>query len=302
MFTRLLVPLDGSRLAESVLSAVVGLAEAAAGEVTLLHVIEKKPPSAIHGDVHLREEEEAESYLAEISERLKARGLRVEAHVHSVPEGDIPKAIVDHAEELNRDLIVLCTHGRGGVRRFVFGSNAEQVLSRGLTPALLVKARPAGDVAAFTLKTIVALIDAPPGNAAALGAAVDLARLFRARLHLLSVVPTPGSVGPEQAASCRLAPHTTRQLLNIAAEEAAGRMRGEIESLRRESIEATGVVERGDVGEAVLKTASERGADLIVFAARGLSGFGAFLEDVLIRRIAGAYDGPLLLMPVENPI
>src|SRR5512137_108796 len=104
-YSRLLVPLDGSRLAECVLPVVRRTAHLYRCTVTLLHVLERKPPSRIHGDSHLQGFQEAEEYLLKIAGQLKAEGLQVESHVHEVPQGDVPKCIAEHARELGQDLI-----------------------------------------------------------------------------------------------------------------------------------------------------------------------------------------------------
>ena len=128
-------------------------------QITLLHVIEKNAPSNIHGDSHLRDLEEATLYLATIAERLKAAGFQVDHHVHEVPLGDVPLGIAEHAKELGQDLIVLCTHGMGGMRRLVFGSNAEQVLTHGATPVMLIQPGDRGIACPFGPERILVLVD-----------------------------------------------------------------------------------------------------------------------------------------------
>ena len=297
MFSNLLVPLDGSKLAESVVPVVTRLGQLFQCGVKLLHVIEKGAPSSIHGDTHLRDVQEAEVYLEAIAAGLRASGLEVSAHVHSVPEGDVPKSIAEHAEELEQDLIVICTHGSGGVRRFVFGSNAEQVLSHGDTPVMLVKAAPGGNPPPFGPKSIVSLLDKTPESRSTTAAGAELAVRSGARLHLLYVVPTLASVTPQEAASGRLAPQATRLLLRMEAEEAAVHLREEIETLRSNRIETGGRVERGDAAAAITAAAHRLDADIVVIAARGLAGLGAFLANALVPKVAASYDGILLLLP-----
>ncbi|MFZ2447175.1 MAG: universal stress protein [Syntrophobacteraceae bacterium] len=297
MFTNLLVPLDGSQLAESVLPIVRRLAELMPCAVKLLHVIEKRPPSTIHGDTHLQDVAGAERYIAAISEKLGDWGVRVSSHVHTVPQGDIPKCIAEHAEELEQDLIVLCTHGSGGVKRFVFGSNAEQVLTHGKTPVILVKADEYARPPAFGPKSILALLDNTPESAPVLTASVEFANLSGAGLHLLYVVPTLGSVSPEEAPGGRLVPHATRLLLELEAEETSTRMRDEVRGLVSQNIEGSGSVVRGEAGPAVVGAARKLDADLIVLATRGLAGLGAFWAKDLVPGISAEYDGVLLLFP-----
>lgn len=297
MFTRLLVPLDGSGLAESVLPVVRRLAQILPCTISLLHVIEKNAPSNIHGDVHLKDAPEAEAYLDEAAERLRALGLNVDMHVHTAPQGDVPKCIAEHAVELDQDLIVLCSHGSGGVRRFVFGSNAEQVLTHGSTPVLLVQATTRGSAPGFGPERILALADNTPATRPALEIGSQLASAARAELHLLAVVPTLASMSAEEAAAGRLMPRATKEVLQWAAEETAIYLRGEVESLREKAVRAGGRVERGDAGAAVVAVAGEIHADLVILAVRGLAGISAFWANALTRRVAGAYDGALLLIP-----
>ena len=67
MVRHILIPLDGSTLAESVLPAAAALAEAFAADVTLFHVMEERPPETIHGQQHLREPQQAEAYLERVA-------------------------------------------------------------------------------------------------------------------------------------------------------------------------------------------------------------------------------------------
>lgn len=139
VFRHILFPLDGSRLAESALTTAVWLARAMDAQVTLVHIIEKNAPSEIHRDRHLVTPEEADTYLQEISRRPTLSGLRVETHVHTAEVGDVARSIAEHSAELAPDLVAMCTHGRGGARRLLFGVIAQQVISLGKTPVLMVR-------------------------------------------------------------------------------------------------------------------------------------------------------------------
>lgn len=297
MFSNLLVPLDGSRLAESVLPIVKKLSELMHCSVMLLHVLEKRPPSSIHGDTHLQDVAGAERYLAATAEQIGEWGLSVSSHVHTVPQGDIPRCIAEHAEELDQDLIVLCTHGSGGVRRFVFGSNAEQVLAYGRTPVILVKADEHGRPPLFGPRRILVLLDKTPESAAVLTTCAQLARMSNAGLHLLYVVPTTATVSNREKPSMRLVPHTTRLLLDLEAEETVQRLMGEVHELLAGEIDCSGSVERGEAVGAVTGAAREKNADVVAMVTRGLSGLGSLWTDDLVSGISVAYDGVLLLFP-----
>ena len=109
---RILVPLDGSHLAEAAVPIAARLADACGSAITLLHVIEKDAPSSIHGEPHLANGAEAGPYLARLTHQLAADGRTVDYHVHEAPVGDVARSIASHAEELGSDLVVVSTHGR----------------------------------------------------------------------------------------------------------------------------------------------------------------------------------------------
>ena len=297
MFSNLLVPLDGSKLAESVLPVVRRLAERLGCEVKLLHVIEKRPPSHIHGDAHLQDAAGAESYLELIVERLKGWGLNVSSHVHEVPQGDVPRCIAEHAEELEQDLVVLCTHGSGGFKRFVFGTNAEQVLTHGRTPVILIKTDEYGRAPDFGPRSIIAFMDCTPHSGPVLTACSELAIIFQAKLHLLYVVPTTASITLEEVPGAHLVPATTRLLLDLETEQTIGRMKEHLQLLFARNVEASGNVERGQAEPAIVGTATGRQADMVAMATRGLAGIGAFWANDLVSRICASYEGALLLFP-----
>ncbi len=130
MIEHLLVPLDGSRLAEATLPAAISLGERLRARVTLLHVLERRAPTTIHGERHLAVAPEAEAYLNGVASRFADAGVPVDTHVHPNPEGDVGASIAAHAAELGADLIVLCTHGEGGMRGWLSGSLAQHVVRR----------------------------------------------------------------------------------------------------------------------------------------------------------------------------
>ena len=207
IFRHILVPLDGSRLAESALTTAVWLARKMDAQVTLLHIIEKNAPSEVHSDRHLVTPEEASSYLEEISRLPASPGLRVETHVHTAEVGDVARSITEHSAELAPDLIVMCTHGKGGTRRLLFGAIAQQVISLGTTPVLMVRPSKETQVVgtARDFRAILAPTDGDPGHEKSLPLAAEIARSFHCQLHLLMVVPEMRHLtGPKAAASLLL--------------------------------------------------------------------------------------------------
>ena len=138
---RLLVPLDGSVTAESVLPEVAKLATAAKAEICLIRVVyshfnELRVNPLAHQAKMVRE---AEQYLAKVKDRLERQGFIVESWVWYGP--DPAKEILNHIEFFGTDLVVMATHGRRGLKRLLMGSVAEKVAHHTVKPVMLVGAR-----------------------------------------------------------------------------------------------------------------------------------------------------------------
>jgi nucleotide-binding universal stress UspA family protein len=106
MFKHLLVPLDGSSLAEVALPYAAFIASKTDAMVTLIHVIERHPPQTVHGATHLTDAAAAQLYLDTIAARVFPPGIRVERHVHTSEVSEVASSIVAHAGEFKPDLIV----------------------------------------------------------------------------------------------------------------------------------------------------------------------------------------------------
>lgn len=145
LFRKILVPLDGSDLAERALEAAFALARKFGSEVILLRVVVPDeilvslptllPPAAARYQTKpLHHTEEAEAYLFGVKVRWSASGVRVRTEVLA---GTPPQMIVTFAQEHRVDLIVMSTHGRSGFSRLIYGSVAEAVLRGAHLPVLL---------------------------------------------------------------------------------------------------------------------------------------------------------------------
>jgi len=296
VYRRLIVPLDGSHLAEAVLPVVEQIALLSGGTVVLLHVLERGAPSTVHGERHLKAEDEANLYLTGLADRLRAQEITVEVHAHEVPEGDVARSIVAHVAEEGGDLIVLCTHGSGGVRELLFGSIAQQVLKRGAIPVLLVRAVPEGVTPAFAPKRVLVPLDGTAGAEVALTPAQDMARLFKAVVHIVMVVATAGTVRGEQQALAQVMPAATRAALELEESEAQEYLDRVADRVRTEGITATTEVRRGDPTRALADEASEPDVGLVVVATHGRAGVQAICAGSVTARLLARTRAPLLLL------
>jgi nucleotide-binding universal stress UspA family protein len=141
MYEKVLVPLDGSELAECVLPQVRNLArEGVVGEIILLNVVEVPSVWVAEGldFISLKNSQIAakQKYLAELQAKLSSEGMKVNAEVL---EGETAHSISEYAKENHVDLIVIATHGYKGIKRVVFGSVAMRVLHDAHVPVLLIR-------------------------------------------------------------------------------------------------------------------------------------------------------------------
>ena len=299
MFKHLLAALDGSEMAEAVLPAAVYLARAQGARLTLLHVLERDAPEEVHGQRHITNEREGQRYLEETAAKLPS-GLTVDTHVHPNLEHNIPRSIVDHAAELGVDLILLCTHGRSNLRRWLFGSIAQQVIALGDTPVLVVSPSelPQGQV--FACRRILTPLDGDPDHEAGLAAAIGLAAACEAALHLLVVVPTRETLSGEGSASALLLPATTTALLEMSQQAAADYLQRQAGRAAAAGIAVTSEVQRGDPAAAIAQAAQAARADLIVMATHGKTHTDAFWSGSVSPRLSSKTRRPLLLVPVAD--
>lgn len=299
VFTRVLVPLDGSTLAESALPAVVELSRRLSTEVTLYHAVERSAPATVHGDRHLTLPAEAEGYLTGVAAWLGERGVSAATHSDADP-GDVASRIAAAAARHGADLVVLCTHGSGGLRGLLFGRVAQQVLQRGTVPVLLVPPSPAGREQTFRCRRIFVPLDGSQTAEVAIPAAVLVAGGFEADLLLVMVVPTVDTISGERAAATRLMPTAAAAVLDVEAADAADYLA----SLAR-PLEATGstvvtAVERGEPVRTLLETMAHHYVDLIIMATHGRSGVGAVWAGSVAQRIIAQSTRPVLLVRIPT--
>lgn len=148
MIHKILVPLDGSMLAEKALPYAQSLAEKYEAELILVQAI---PPAIVMpigefgvlphdlGPVRDQEAEQAAEYLDDIAIKITSQGLTCRSIV--IKDMEVADAIVDIAKEESVDVIVKTTHGRSGLSRWVYGSVATKVLQQAPCPVFLIRIR-----------------------------------------------------------------------------------------------------------------------------------------------------------------
>jgi nucleotide-binding universal stress UspA family protein len=316
MLRQLLVPLDGSVLAEMALSQAVTMARVTGSALTLLQVVPwpTQNRSATRGipqeaELQSRSEEkgQAQAYLWGIEGQLRAAGVSVTSRVR---EGDPVKAIIaEVTQDPDITLVVMSTHGRSGLGRWFFGSVSEQVLHASRVPLLLVRPE-AGNAAGRqpyqdTYGTIVALLDRSPPAEQALDQAATLATAAGATLALVLATP------PLPLASMAMYMEATSYQLNVDAwEEESARLATYLaekaDALRARGLRVKTRIAQGNPAEVIRLAVDEVAPDLILMAAHGSGSSGALhdLQELLLGnealRVAQEARLPVLLIPVRD--
>jgi len=300
MFRHVLVPLDGSHLAEAALPPAATLAQKLGASLMLIHIIEHNAPEQVHGDRHLTTVDEATAYLEGTARRLLPPEAHAQTHVHTAEVTDVARSIVEHAREYGPDVIVMCTHGRTGPREYLFGSIAQQVVALGTTPVLLIRPEPPEVPPELLSSPVVVPLDTDPDHGRSLPIAVGLARPCGVALHLVTVVHTPETLAGREAATARLLPSATRALLDLDEAGAEDYVRGQAEALAGTGLEVTFEIARGDPPAEIVSAAERVKACLIAMAVHGTMGSQAFWSRSTPPKVSSRTSIPVLLIPIRD--
>lgn len=267
MYRSILVPLDGSPFAEYAVPAALAIARRAGGVIHLVHVHERlliaETVDPVDRQVARREEAE---YLSAVEARAAADGeVGVDAHLL---RGAVVPKLLGQARRCGADLVVMTTHGRGGLSRLWLGSTADELLRRSELPVLLIRPGeerpPVEDEPSF--HDVLVPLDGSPLAEQILPYAIGIARLFGGRLTLLRVARAGPSFGyPSVPLGVPLEP--------VDAVEAKGYLDRVADRLRGEGLEAGTLVARNPVpARAIAEYAEANAVDLIALATHGRGG------------------------------
>lgn len=295
MFKHILVPLDGSPMAERALGPARQLAVALKAGVTLLHVVEARPPAKVHGARHLAGVGEAQEYLDATAARA-FEGVDVVRHVHAEAVGDAAAGIAEHERELNADLVVMSAHGRGRLRTLLFGNAILRVLERGSVPVMLVPAE--GGPFDGPTRSILSPLDGDPAHEAGACVAAGLAKALGAQVRLALVSRTPGTLRAEQSPAAELLPGSTRVLLEIDAAEGARYVEALARRVREGGVNVVTETDRGQPARVIKAIVGRENVDLIVLGTHVRAGAKAFWEGSVAWRVCAETAKPVMLVMV----
>jgi nucleotide-binding universal stress UspA family protein len=297
VFKRLLVPLDGSALAEQSLGQAAAIARATGASIDLVTVHQPVAQDgygqAPHDDRSWRDERR---YLETIASELAAGGSISVSH--SMLSGDPEEMISRRAANIEADLIVITSHGRTGFSRTWFGSVADGLVRRGPAPVLIL--RPiAGDVrkaaAHHLFNHVLIPLDGSVLAAEILPTAIDLATCGGARITLLAVVqPIPSSAHDP----VNLLPYSVLlrddSVTKSLAEDAIKDLRALSTRLTTDGVVDAHVVVAENVAHSIVEFARSHDVDLVAISTHG-RGTSRYFVGSVADKVLRASGLPILL-------
>jgi nucleotide-binding universal stress UspA family protein len=284
LLNNILVPVDGSPLAEAALPFAEVLAVRSGARLTLIRAARSRSTRLTElGPVEqLRSIEDAEDYLRRVAERLGAEGYSVET---GVPFGGDPAEwIVEESGYRKADLVVMATHDRVGIDHWLHGSVAEAVVHASTIPVMLVRAAgPRALADRFSTQEPVVLVplDGSDRGDAAVAFARDLALTIGARVVLVGVLPRPGQM---VAAEGTVVAYAGDDFDRIDSE---ARMYLQASAAQFESpTRVERVVRYGEPAREIAAAAEEYAAATVVMGTHGRTG--------LVRSVLGSVAGGVL--------
>lgn len=321
MFERILVPLDGSKGSERAIPVAARIARASGGSIVFVSVViplvefgtysvERTVP--LKPSAFERRVAEAASYLAGITETYAGDLAGIDTEI-DVAAGAASPMIYSAAQLEGVDLIVLCSHEEGGLKRWVFGSVAQEAIRHSPVPVLVLNEHgsvPPVPDATRPLRVLLPLDESETSETAVLPAAqlvVELAAPFQGHIHLFSVVDLPSVYGKLKSEA-----HIT----DIAQEEARQEAKQEAEKYVKSVVErcetvfaatnlkfTASVAVSENVAETIVKEAEQtRGAgsstnyDMIVMATHGKGALRRLFMGSVTEHVLKTTKLPLLIV------
>jgi nucleotide-binding universal stress UspA family protein len=288
MLKTILLPLDGSPLAERALTYAAVLARRCEARVVLVEAVPSRSlPGVDPSDAQAELHRHAESYLNVAAGRLSAAGIATETHVVIA---DPVQAILDAAARQHADLIVMSTHGRGGLGRMLYGSVADQVLRRATVPVLLVPSIVEHAWPAEGPRLLLLPLDGSGLATEAFASATLLAEPFDSQLALLHVVPPMPHPVPGEGyayASCGE---------DAEVAEAQRYLDNRATRFARCGVSVSTSVVVGDPARVIGEVAREQNADVVVMATHGRGGLSRLMLGSVATATLRHTTVPLLLV------
>jgi nucleotide-binding universal stress UspA family protein len=296
MYTRILVPLDGSRIAEAVLPYARLLAGELRIPVELLTVIDVIETSRQLGPEHFLDFNaaikdqvpSAENYLSGIAKSFQGEPVSC-----SVEEGITAGTILSKTEPDKGTLIAMATHGRSGIRRWLLGSIAEKVLRATNNPLLLIRAnKEAATEGKATLDSVLIPLDGSDLAESVLPHAVELAKAGNLKLRLMRSYQTAGELFSYEGYLANL-----EHLLDTSKYEAINYLNDKVYQLKNEGLsEVASFVAEGEPAEEIIDAAKGVPNSLTAMCTHGRSGVDRWMLGSVTEKVVRHSGNPVFVV------
>lgn len=274
MIGTVITPLDGSALSEQALKIAQSIASQRNVELVIARI----------GRIGADEPE-----MQTIRAYLQKKASECSGAVRTFTDRGRPAdSIIDLSGQHADSVVVMSTHGRGGIHRWMTGSVADEVVRGAGVPVLLVRGdQEIPDAESFSLRSILLPVDGSPYSESAVRYAIELAKLYGSTIHVLRVVDTPSAYG---MLSRHLETAATGDILDEIIESMRNEANAYVDELssriRDEGITVKTTVLEGFPGEQLIQHERRGFFQLVVMATAGRSGvsrvvFGSVAERML---------------------
>ena len=293
-YQRIVVPLDGSELAERAIAPAVTIANAMMAEVILLTVVTPLP-SKINpfGQAVRKEIEAARQYLE--SARSQFLLASVGGKVAAIVGTEIAQSIINYGEQNNVDLIVMSSQGRSGIGRLVYGSVAEEVLDKASFDVAIIRSQV--DIEPFTCRRILVPLDGSSLAEQALRPAIELARSLSAELILLRALRLQHERGETVCA-----PNVYELMAMEKKAEAKSYLQQVRDHVSNDRLQIKTITAFGRPPATILGYAKKLSVDLIVMSSRGRPGFRRRLYGSVTEKVLSGTPCATLVVREQEPI
>jgi nucleotide-binding universal stress UspA family protein len=286
MIGTVILPLDGSNLAERAIPYAEAVAERSGAPLLLVHAAKIGATTA--------ETAEARDYLRSIGSKLPGR-----VQMELLP-GDPAETIITIAGEVPDPAIVMSTHGRSGVRRWVTGSVADQVVRTAGHPVLLVRAGQEVPEE-LGLHSILLPLDGTTSAETAIGYAAELARMFESQIHVVRVVDTPSAYAMlSRHMEAAVTGDILDEIIQSMLREATEYVEKVATDLRQQGIRVKSVVLEGYPGEQLVEYERREFFQLVVMATAGRSGVSRIVFGSVAERMLKLGRRPVMMIRPEH--
>ncbi len=295
MYTRMLIPLDGSKVAEQVLPYARFLAKALGISGELLGVVDPEtlvafsnPAQGRHLDTLVTETMSRTAVYLETTAR-SFQGIQVKC---SVEKGKPEDIVIEKAASDKNGLIVMATHGRSGIQRWVLGSVTDKVLHGATNHLLLVRASDQGKTEGDApLKTVIVPLDGSPLAEQVLPCVVDLAKKMKLEVVLVRAYALPPAISAEEYGVY------SAELLDHLEAEAGDYLEEKVNKLKQQGIAHVGsVVKTGYGAEEIITLARNTPDNLVAMCTHGRSGLQRWVLGSVTDRVMRHSGDPVLIV------